>query len=252
MKTIYKYIFVLFLAFSYNSTIYGTEFVRLIDSLYQRLDTSEYISNMKKLVYKDLENQSKEMDNTALRLYGEIYEKFDSITKMHLLDSIRNKQNIFAKKWIMEKYNDFIFHISNKSNDTMFLLNLHVEKDTTKDVTSCYSLAPDTSKMCFNIFFLDKNSSPDYVIYVENGNYCEHGLYGSFSRKLVLNTPKAYRKVIKKCPKYLLRCYELEQMNTILYVLNNKIYVYRIIEKEEYELNDYLEKFVDKKRKDEL
>jgi len=48
---------------------------------------------------------------------------------------------------------------------------------------------------------------------------------------------------MKKRPKYLLFCYALDGMNTILYVLNDEIFVYRITEMEEYELNDYLKKF---------
>ena len=39
-------------------------------------------------------------------------------------------------------------------------------------------------------------------------------------------------------------CYDLEQMNTILYMLNDKIYVYRISQLEEYEFNDYIKEFV--------
>lgn len=48
---------------------------------------------------------------------------------------------------------------------------------------------------------------------------------------------------MRKQPKYLLLCSELEGMNTILYMLNNKIYVYRIVQMQEYELSDYIEKF---------
>jgi len=48
---------------------------------------------------------------------------------------------------------------------------------------------------------------------------------------------------MRKKPQYLLYSSELEGMNTILYMLNDKIYVYRIIQMKEYELSEYLKKY---------
>jgi len=48
---------------------------------------------------------------------------------------------------------------------------------------------------------------------------------------------------MRKKPQCLLYSSELEGMNTILYMLNDKIYVYRIIQMKEYELSEYLKKY---------
>ena len=45
---------------------------------------------------------------------------------------------------------------------------------------------------------------------------------------------------MRKQPKYLLFCPELEGMNTILYVINNEVFIYRIVEMEKYKLDDYM------------
>ena len=45
---------------------------------------------------------------------------------------------------------------------------------------------------------------------------------------------------MRKHPKYLLFCPDLEGMNTILYVINNEVFIYRIVEMEKYKLNYYM------------
>lgn len=45
---------------------------------------------------------------------------------------------------------------------------------------------------------------------------------------------------MRKHPKCLLFCPELEGMNTILFVINNEVFIYRIVEMEKYELDDYM------------
>ena len=55
---------------------------------------------------------------------------------------------------------------------------------------------------------------------------------------------KIYKKILRKSPKYLLNCDSLEGGNTIWYVLNDEIYVYRIIQMKEYKLDDYVKKFL--------
>ena len=45
---------------------------------------------------------------------------------------------------------------------------------------------------------------------------------------------------MRKHPKYLLFCPELEGMNTILYVINNEVFLYRIVEMEKSKLDDYM------------
>ena len=45
---------------------------------------------------------------------------------------------------------------------------------------------------------------------------------------------------MRKHPKYLLFCPDLEGMNTILYVINNEVFIYRIVEMEKYKLDYYM------------
>ena len=45
---------------------------------------------------------------------------------------------------------------------------------------------------------------------------------------------------MRKQPKYLLFCPDLEGMNTILYVINNEVFIYRIVEMEKYKLDYYM------------
>jgi hypothetical protein len=174
-------------------------------------------------------------------MYDEIYQKYDSDMRMHLLDSIKNKERIFSEKWITEQYDNFISNISNKRK-IWFLLNTKIERDTISN-TNKYLIKPDTSKMCFNIYIFGKYSFPDSSIDFENGEFQGYGPFGTFSQIIAKKGSVAFKRIMKKQPKYLLYCYQLEQMNTIMYVLDDKIYVYRVVEMEEYELNEYLKKF---------
>jgi hypothetical protein len=155
----------------------------------------------------------------------------DSIQKHNTLDSLSRN---FSKIWMERDYSEFISDI--KNNSVHYVLNLVLRNEQTLQV--------DTGKLSFNLFCFDKNYKGSLYVYCKDGQYSwQDSYYRTFSRQLGVNAPKVFRKIMRKQPKYLLYCYQLDQMNTILYVLNDKIYVYRIIEMEEYELNDYLKKF---------
>lgn len=99
----------------------------------------------------------------------------------------------------------------------------------------------DTAKLCFNLFYFDKKYKGRLYVYCVDGKYSsqdEHFI--TFSRKHARNAPKVFRKIMRKHPKYLLFCPDLEGMNTILYVIDNDIYIYRIVEMQEYKLGNYM------------
>nr|WP_221410769.1 hypothetical protein [Ornithobacterium rhinotracheale] len=158
----------------------------------------------------------------------------DSIQKRNIIDSISRE---FSKISMERNYSVFFSAIKNKPMH--YVLNLQID--------SCgqsLCLLPDTSELSFNLFDFGKNFKGSLFVYVDEGRYSFFDTrYLTYSRKLGVNAPKVFRKIMHKQPKYLLYCSALEGMNTILYVLNDKIYVYRIVQMEEYELSDYIKKF---------
>jgi len=156
----------------------------------------------------------------------------DPIKRYKILDSIW----IDISKFSMEtSYSRFIATIKDKP--VHYVLNLKIDSCEQSGKHIC--LLPDTGRLLFNIFCFGKIYKDEICIFVDNGQY---SYFRTYSRPYE-EVQKAFRIIMQKNPKYLLFCYELEGMNAILYVLNDKIYIYRIIQMEEYELNDYLEKY---------
>ena len=103
------------------------------------------------------------------------------------------------------------------------------------------TLQVDTGRLAFNLFYFDKRCKGRLYVYCYDGKYGWHeDGYRTFSRPLVRNAPKVFRKIMRKQPKYLLFCPDLEGMNTILYVINNEVFIYRIVEMEKYKLDYYM------------
>jgi len=215
--------------------------VKQIESKYNSLDSASYFSEII-LSYK----KNRKISMTKfIKEYVDITSKhnIDSIERKRRIDSIffsRYSTEIKAKElsWATEIENKFVHYV------------LTLKIDSCKESETEICIVPDTSNLCFNLFYYDKRPyiiSPIFFVY--NGEYsCYDDMYRSFSKKLSRNFPKILKKILKKNPKYLLYCEDFEGMNTILYLLNDKIYVYRIIQKEEYELNEYIIKFKPKPR----
>jgi hypothetical protein len=157
----------------------------------------------------------------------------DSIQKRNTLNSLSRN---FSKISIERDYSMFISAIKDKP--VHYVLNL-IQKDE-------QTLQVDTGKLSFNLFYFDKRNKLDFFVIVENGVYVHNDTYyrasipTAYTRKIAQNAPKVFRKIMQKNPKYLLYCSELEGINAILYVLNDKIYVYRIAQMKEYKLCDYI------------
>ena len=120
-----------------------------------------------------------------------------------------------------------------RAGTPLYVLNLKLKDKQTLQV--------DTSRLAFNLFYFDKRCKGRLYVYCDDGEYS--GLdsrYRTFSRRLGRNAPKVFRKIMRKQPKYLLFCSELEGMNTILYVIYNDVYVYRIAEMQKHKLRHYM------------
>jgi len=229
MKSLIKHVFFIYIAINITPNIYGQELIESINNSYKLLDTALYIDDIKLHVYNDLEAQQKESDKAIIELHT---NNIDSVKKMYLLNL-----NNFSK----QEFNNFT-SIINNSQRMEFVLNLHTEKDTI-DGNILYSLKHDTGNFIFNVWFFGKYQQPHYVVSVENGAYIGHGQFVVYSRKSGKMISKSFKQIMKKKPMYLLYCRELEGMNSILYVVNDKIYVYRTVEMKEYELQKYLEQY---------
>lgn len=120
-----------------------------------------------------------------------------------------------------------------RSRIPLYVLNLKLINEQTLQV--------DTCRLAFNLFYFDERCKDGKYIYCENGEYSfDDSRYTTFSRKIGRNAPKVFKRIKRKHPKYLLYCYDLEKENTILYVIDNDIYVYRIAQMKEYRLDDYM------------
>ena len=128
-----------------------------------------------------------------------------------------------------------IRHFENevKSGTPLYVLNLKLKDKQTLQV--------DTGRLAFNLFYFDKRCKGRLYVYCDDGEYSwNDGRYRTFSRPLGRNAPIVFRRIMRKQPKYLLFCPDLEGMNTILYVINNEVFIYRIVEMEKYKLDYYM------------
>jgi hypothetical protein len=214
--------------------------IQQIENAYNALDSASYIDNIILSFREEIEKQQKELDNTTLELYGFDYISMDSFQRQNILDSIDNirRKSIHfqeVKIWsIEERINEFSNRIRAKT--PIYVLNLIPQDKQTLQV--------DTRNLAFNLFYFDEDYKGSFFVYCKDGQYSwQDTRYRTFSQQLGVNADKVFKKIMQKQPKYLLYCSELEGMNTILYVLNDKIYVYKIVQMQEYELDDYIKTF---------
>jgi len=208
----------------------------LIDSLMNMLFGSTTLSYREDLLEKKV---WEEICAKSVRAIRSAYQNTDdSIQRCYIVDSI---MRVFSKIWMERDYSTFIFAIKNKP--VHFVLNLMFEKHGHPGQHAFFM--PDTSKMKFDLISFDKRYKPQFYVYVVKGKFVEyHSFFPTFLRKAGKNVPKIYRKILRKKPRFMLNCANLEGGNTIWYVLNDEIYVYRIIQMKEYKLNDYIKRFM--------
>ena len=203
-----------------------------IEQAYNRLDSASYIDNIIQSYAKCLDNADKETYDLLVKMLGSGSDSISVIRAKNRVDSIF--PDFFQSSKISNARDVKQFENRVKSGIPLYVLNLRLKDGQTLQV--------DTSRLAFNLYYFGKKYKGRLYVYCYEGEYSgQDSYYRTFSRKLGKNAPKVFRKIMRKHPKYLLYCTDLERMNTILYVIGNDIYIYRISQMQEYKLDDYME-----------
>jgi len=224
-----------YLIFSMNSLIFcisnAQTLIEQVERAYSALDSTSYIDNIVLSYSKSLEKEHEETFKSFVDICSSGVDSSDVVQKQHIADSIYLRYFKDDKTWNDQEVKKIANEV--RAGTPLYVLNLKLKDKQTLQV--------DTSRLAFNLFYFDKRCKGRLYVYCDDGEYS--GLdsrYRTFSRRLGRNAPKVFRKIMRKHPKYLLFCPELEGMNTILYVINNEVFIYRIVEMEKYKLDDYM------------
>ena len=202
--------------------------IEQVERAYSALDSASYINKIVLSYAKWLEKNEEE---TYKLLYSPDSDSMKVAQWFNRADSVYLKY--LQKNKILNEPAIRRFENEVKSGMPLYVLNLKLKDKQTLQV--------DTSRLAFNLFYFDKRCKGRLYVYCYDGKYGWHeDGYRTFSRRLGRNAPKVFRKIMRKQLKYLLFCPELEGMNTILYVINNEVFIYRIVEMEKYKLDDYM------------
>ena len=202
-----------------------------IERAYSALDSTSYIDNIVLSYSKSLEKGHKETFKLLVDMCSSGVDSLDVAQKQHIADSVYLEYFKEEKKLDAQKTKSFESEI--KSKTPLYVLNLKLKDKQTLQV--------DTGRLAFNLFYFDKRCKGRLYVYCDDGEYSwNDGRFRTFSRPLGRNAPIVFRRIMRKQPKYLLFCPDLEGMNTILYVINNEVFIYRIVEMEKYKLDYYM------------
>ncbi len=202
-----------------------------IERAYSALDSTSYIDNIVLSYSKSLEKGHKETFKLLVDMCSSGVDSLDVAQKQHIADSVYLEYFKDEKKLDAQKTKSFESEI--KSKTPLYVLNLKLKDKQTLQV--------DTGRLAFNLFYFDKRCKGRLYVYCDDGEYSwNDGRFRTFSRPLGRNAPIVFRRIMRKQPKYLLFCPDLEGMNTILYVINNEVFIYRIVEMEKYKLDYYM------------
>ena len=205
--------------------------IEQVERAYSALDSASYIDNIVLSYSKSLEKGHKETFKLLVDMCSSGVDSSDVVQKQHIANSIYLRYFKDDKTWNEQEVKKIANEV--RAGIPLYVLNLKLKDKQTLQV--------DTSKLAFNLFYFDKRCKGRLYVYCYDGKYGWHeDGYRTFSRPLGRNAPKVFRKIMRKQPKYLLFCPELEGMNTILYVINNEVFIYRIVEMEKYKLDDYM------------
>ena len=205
--------------------------IEQVEHAYSALDSTSYIDNIVLSYSKSLEKGHKETFKLLVDMCSSGVDSLDVAQKQHIADSVYLEYFKDEKKLDTQKTKSFESEI--KSKTPLYVLNLKLKDKQTLQV--------DTGRLAFNLFYFDKRCKGRLYVYCDDGEYSwNDGRYRTFSRPLGRNAPIVFRRIMRKQPKYLLFCPDLEGMNTILYVINNEVFIYRIVEMEKYKLDYYM------------
>ena len=228
MKRVYL-IFIMSCLFSSISK--AQTLIEQVERAYSALDSTSYIDNIVLSYSKSLEKEHEETFKSFVDICSSGVDSSDIVQKQHIADSIYLRYFKDDITWNDQEVKKFANEV--RAGTPLYVLNLKLKDKQTLQV--------DTSRLAFNLFYFDKRCKGRLYVYCDDGEYSGiDSRYRTFSRPLGRNAPKVFRKIMRKHPKYLLFCPELEGINTILYVINNEVFLYRIVEMEKYKLDDYM------------
>ena len=225
-----KYLIII-LGCMYFSVSSGQSLVDQIEHAYSTLDSTSYIDDVILSYAKSFAEMDKGTSD-IFKLTRSDSLILEGVLKSNNVDDIcsmysQYSHNYRRTQWINE------FRTDVKSRIPIYILNLKLKNDQTLQV--------DTGKLKFNLFYFGKKYKKGLYVYCYNGEYsCHDTYYPTFSTKIAHNVPKVFKRIMRKHPKYLLLCSDLEGANSILYVLNNEIYIYKIVQMKEYKLDYYM------------
>ena len=216
----------LFLSISKAQTL-----IEQIERAYSALDSTSFIDNIVLSYSKSLEKEHEETFKSFVDMCSSGVDSSDVVQKQYIADSIYLRYFKDDKTWNDQEVKKLANEV--RAGTPLYVLNLKLKDKQILQV--------DTGRLAFNLFYFDKRCKGRLYVYCDDGEYSGiDSRYRTFSRPLGRNAPKVFRKIMRKHPKYLLFCPELEGMNTILYVINNEVFIYRIVEMEKYKLDDYM------------
>lgn len=187
--------------------LYGQTPLSLIKEKYGELDSIQYLNDLNEAVFQ-----------SVIRDFGEPLE-----------DHIKERTN----------------SIRNGISGQTIKFVLNVEIDTAKLYTDSCLIIKDF-RFNFNIYCYDSKLNPTYYVFFVDNQLDIYGtIYPTYSKRYAKQVKFAIRQIIGKDPQYILECAHLP--NTILYVKDDNIFVYSVLQKEIYQLNDYVAKFKDSK-----
>lgn len=221
-----KYLIII-LGCMYFSVSSGQSLINQIEHAYSGLDSTSYINNVILSYGRFLNEINEESRETFLQMLNSKDDSARTTSDYNRIDSIYLACEMLNSQEV-KRFGKVL-----KTRTPVYFLNLKQNGDQTLQV--------DTGKLKFNLFYFGKKYKKGLYVYCYNGEYgCQCHYYYTFSTKIANNVPKVFKRIMRKHPKYLLLCSDLEGANSILYVLNNEIYIYKIVQMKEYKLDYYM------------
>lgn len=203
-----------------------------IKQCYMQIKESDYIKSLK--IYYQL-SKYKELascDSIFFTDYPELQNNEQKCQEKRLKEVNRYFQS-FKRQIFLAKL---------KPNRRVLALRLQIDEITNQ-------IQVDSSNLPFDVYWISRFSKGDLFVHCTSTLKVEfEKRYASWASIYCLDdiakdATYAFKHIMRLHPQYILSCQQLDWMNTILYLKDDKIYVYRILEKEHYELNSYIQKF---------
>jgi len=184
-------------------------------NLFNNLDSTLYMEKVLTEIQQDVLSED---------YYGLLNKPVKDIIEIEILDVTQ------------KRYNNSVGDIL--KSKMLFVLNFEI--DTSRISTNDY-LKIDPHYFKFHVFCFDKKKYPSKYILFYDGKLDSYSTFPTYSRKYLKHNQEAYKEVLRKKPEYLLFCWSLP--NSVVYVLNDEIFVYRVMQRKVYELDEYVKLF---------